>query len=200
MPSVGISRGGGRERGCGAKASAARCRCGGGGGGEGGHWEVCRMYSVMDCISKEEPSPSAHPSSLNSQHRLLLLSLLSSTPISQKRIQYSLKCCLSQDGSHLINLGWLLWVLWTQMLPVQVIFLVVPVQASTTAHIYTSVDGCCGKNRHDKGDSHVTSFPSIKKTCCTRACMNVGCDVCIVLSLSTLRNKKPVSTLEKIDL
>lgn len=36
MPLVGISRGGGRERGCGAKASAARCRCGGGGGGEGG--------------------------------------------------------------------------------------------------------------------------------------------------------------------
>lgn len=56
------------------------------------------------------------PSSLKSQHRLLLLSLLSSTPISQKRIQHSLKC--SQDGSHLINLGWLLWVLWTQMLPV----------------------------------------------------------------------------------
>lgn len=43
------------------------------------------------------------PSSLKSQHRLLLLSLLSSTPISQKRIQHSLKC--SQDGSHLINLG-----------------------------------------------------------------------------------------------
>lgn len=29
------------------------------------------MYSVMDCISKEEPSPSAHPSSLKSQDRLL---------------------------------------------------------------------------------------------------------------------------------
>lgn len=181
MPSVGISRGGGRERGCGAKASAARCRCGG--GGEGGYWEVCRMYSVMDCISKEEPSPSAHPSSLKSQHRLVLLSLLSSTPISQKRIQHSLKCCLSQDGSHLINLGWLLWVLWTQMLPVFTnvnsgdIFSCTSASFYYCTYIHTSVDGCCGKNRHDKGDSHAMSFPSIKKTCCTRGCMNVGCDV-----------------------
>lgn len=28
----------------------------------------CWMYSVMDCISKEEPSPSTHPSSSKPPH------------------------------------------------------------------------------------------------------------------------------------
>lgn len=64
---------------------------------------VAGCIQMMDRISKEEPSPSVHPSSSISPHPQ---SLSCSISISQKRIQQPLKCFFSQDGSHLANTEW----------------------------------------------------------------------------------------------
>lgn len=63
------------------------------------------MYSVMDCISKGEPSPSAHPSSSKDPptYSLSLSLHVSAASVLNLCVKEkgSLKCCLSQDGSHL---------------------------------------------------------------------------------------------------